>query len=131
MAQVRAAVDSDVPRIVEMIVALRDAVNGPIPVSRDWSMRTVAKLIADPDGCVFVTDGGFIAGLMQPTIINPLPIAKELGWWASDNSGLRLLRAFEAWAKGRRALLVQLSTAPEGLDLTRLGYARAELAWVK
>ena len=131
MARVSVADARDVPRIVDMIEALRAAVHGPIPVDRAWTARTVSKLIGDPAGCVLVTEGGFIAGLIQPTIISPAPVAKELGWWASDGSGLRLLRAFEAWAKEQGADLVQLSTAPSGPDLERLGYQAAELAWVK
>ncbi|WP_339112896.1 hypothetical protein [Thioclava sp. GXIMD2076] len=131
MARVRVADARDVPRIVDMIEALREAVSGPVPVDRNWTIRTVSGLIRDPAGCVFVTDGGFIAGLMQPTVISPAPIAKEVGWWAGDGSGLRLLRAFEAWALEQGAQTIQLSTAPEGPDLSRLGYGRAELAWVR
>ena len=89
----------------------------------------VASLIADPDALVLVSGGGFIAGRLTPTIINPVPIASELGWWASDGSGLRLLRSFERWAAERGAALVQLSTGPVGPDLSRLGYRRAEQAW--
>ena len=66
-----------------------------------------------------------------PTIINPALIAQELGWWAADGSGLRLLRAFELWATDRGAMLVQLSTSPAGPDLARMGYRRAEQAWVR
>jgi hypothetical protein len=78
-----------------------------------------------------LTAGGFIAGSLQPTVINPAPIAMEHGRWASDGSGLRLLRAFEKWARSEGATLIQMSTGVDGIDLTRLGYRRVELAWVK
>lgn len=129
--QVRWAAPADIPRVIDMIEALRAAVDGPIAVDRDWTGGVLRQLLASPSGCVFVSEGGFIAGMIQPTVISPAPVAKELGWWASDGSGLRLLRAFEAWAKERGVTLVQLSTAPDGLNLSRLGYARAELAWVR
>ncbi|MFH5773607.1 hypothetical protein ACHFJ0_05095 [Paracoccus sp. NGMCC 1.201697] len=114
-----------------MIADLRAAVCGPVEVDRAWTARTVAALIASSDGFVAVSDGGFIAGSLQPTVINPSPVAMELGWFASDGSGLRLMRAFEKWASEKGAALVQLSTGSDGPDLTRLGYRAAERVWVK
>lgn len=131
MARVRLAGAQDVLRVVEMIEDLRAAVRGPIPVDRAWTARTVAGLIASDDGAVWVTDGGFIAGVIEPTIISPARVAKEMGWYSRDRSGLLLLRAFEDWARMRGATLIQLSTGAEGLDLSRFGYRIAEMAWVK
>lgn len=128
---IREATANDVIRVVEMIEDLRAAVRGPIPVDRAWTARTVAGLIASDDGAVWVTDGGFIAGVIEPTIISPARVAKEMGWYSRDRSGLLLLRAFEGWARVRGATLIQLSTGAEGLDLSRLGYRIAERAWVK
>lgn len=128
---IRPATGGDVLPIVDMIERLRAAVDGPIPVGRAHTAAVVASLIADPDALVLVSGAGFIAGRMTPTIINPAPIAQELGWWAADGSGLRLLRAFERWAADRGALLVQLSTGADGPELSRLGYSRAEQAWVR
>lgn len=132
MERVAHAGTADIPRIVDMVDALRTSVSGPIGVDREWTARTVAQLMASPSACVFVTATGFIAGLLQPTVISPALVAKELGWWSGDRrDGIRLLRAFEVWAGERGATLLQLSTAPDGPDLTRLGYSRAELAWVR
>ena len=128
---IREATANDVIRVVEMIEDLRAAVQGPIPVDRAWTARTVAGLIASDDGAVWITDGGFIAGVIEPTIISPARVAKEMGWYSRDRSGLLLLRAFEGWARMRGATLIQLSTGAEGLDLSRFGYRIAERAWVK
>ena len=128
---VRPATPDDVLRIVDMIEALRAAVGGPVAVDRGHTALTVARLIGSDAGVVLVSPGGFIAGALVPTVINPAPVAQELGWWAGDGSGLRLLRGFEAWAKGRGAMMIVLSTAPDGPDLSRLGYRRAEQAWVR
>ena len=95
MARVRLATASDVLRIVSWIEELRDAVNGPIPVDRVHTANTVARLIASPDGFAAVTEGGFIAGCLTPTLINPCLIAQECGWLSKDKTGLQLLRAFE------------------------------------
>lgn len=127
----RLAGAGDVLRIVDMIEDLRGAVAGPIPVDRAWTAQTVVRLIDSPDGYVAVTDGGFIAGCLTSTIINPAKIAQEMGWFSRDRSGLALLRSFEAWAQDRGAALVQLSTGPDGLDLTRVGYRLTEKAWVR
>ncbi|MBK4215811.1 hypothetical protein JJJ17_07735 [Paracoccus caeni] len=131
MARVRPAVAGDILRIVDMVEDLRLAVDGPIPVDRAWTAQTLARLITSPDAVVLISEGGFIAGSLQPTVINPRLIAMEHGWFSRDRSGLALLRAFEAWAAARGAMLVQLSTGPAGLDLSRLGYRLAERAWIK
>ena len=131
MEIVKRATGSDVLRIVDMVEALREAVGGPIPVDRAWTSQTIAALCTGHDSAVWVSAGGFIAGSLQPTVISPDLIAMEHGWFATDGTGLRLLRRFEAWARERGATLVQLSTGPSGLDLSRLGYRVAERAWIK
>ena len=128
---IREATTDDVLRIVGMVEALRLAVGGPVPVNRPHTARTVAGLLASPDGAVWVSDAGFIAGALTQTIISPAPLAQELGWYATDGAGLRLLRRFETWAQERGAVLIQLSTGATGPDLTRLGYRPAEMAWVR
>ena len=128
---IREATPDDVLRIVDMVEALRLAVGGPVSVNRPHTARTVAGLLASHDGAVWVSDAGFIAGALTQTIISPAPLAQELGWYATDGTGLRLLRRFEAWARERGAALVTLSTGPDGPDLTRLGYRKTETAWVR
>ena len=114
-----------------MVEALRLAVGGPVAVDRPWTARTLAALLESPDGSVWVSGGGFLAASIQRSIISPVPMAVEHGWWASDGSGLRLLRIYETWAKDKGAALITLSTGLVGPDLTRLGYWRAETAWVR
>lgn len=128
---VRAATHDDILWIVDMIEDLRAAVDGMMPVSRPWTASVVAGLIDNPQAAVFVSDGGFIAGLIQPTVINPAPVALENGWFARDGSGLALLRAFEAWATEQGAEMVKMSTGAVGPDLGRMGYAMTEKSWVK
>lgn len=131
MERVRLATISDVMHVVDMVEGLRQAVSGPLAVDRQWTAQTTARLISHASGSVWVSQGGFIAACLTPTVVSPLPIAQEVGWWATDGTGIRLLRAFEKWADAQGAVLKQVSTAPEGLDLSRLGYRKAELAWVK
>ena len=128
---IREATADDVIRIVDMVEALRLAVGGPVAVDRPWTARTLAALLESPDGAVWVSGGGFLAASIQRSIISPVPMAVEHGWWASDGSGLRLLRIYESWAKDKGAALITLSTGPTGPDLSRLGYRRAEQAWTR
>lgn len=128
---VRLATQADILRIVDMVEDLRAAVDGPVPVDRAWTARTLAQLIDSPDGAVWVTDGGFLAASLQPTVISPERVAQEHGWFSRDGMGKALLEAFEAWAREKGARLAKLSTGPRGPDLARLGYRHAEQAWVR
>lgn len=128
---IRRASADDILPIVDMVEALRLAVGGPIPVDRAHTAQTVAALLSSPQGNVWRSDAGFLAASIQRSVINPTPVAVEHGWWASDRAGLRLLRTYEGWARDNRAAFVTLSTGPDGPDLTRIGYRRAEQAWVK
>ena len=128
---IREATTDDVLLIVDMVEALRLAVGGPVAVDRPWTARTVAGLLASHDGAVWVSDAGFIAGALTQTVISPAPLAQELGWYATDGTGLRLLRRFESWARDKGAVMIQLSTGPSGPDLSRLGYRRVEQAWTR
>ncbi|MFG6081595.1 hypothetical protein ACEUZ9_002219 [Paracoccus litorisediminis] len=131
MTAIRLAGADDVLRVVDMIEDLRAAVDGMMPVSRPWTAAVVAGLIQNPEAVVYVSDGGFIAGSMQPTIIHPDRVAMEHGWFARDRSGMRLLRAFEAWAEDQGAVMVKMSTGASGPDLGRLGYTMTEQNWVR
>lgn len=129
----RRATEADIPRIVDMIEALAKRVNGPQRVDRVHTGATVAALIHNPDGLVLVTDGGFIAGAITQTVINPEPVAAELGWYALDGHGQALLLAFEAWARERGARLVKMSCAGGRVQkmLEAAGYRMAEVQMVR
>tara|TARA_R100000789_G_scaffold68640_1_gene64389 strand:+ start:451 stop:861 length:411 start_codon:yes stop_codon:yes gene_type:complete len=134
---VRLAVAEDIPRIVDMVCALREAIGGSVEPDPAKVSETVMILMGSPSGIVLVSGGGFLAGSIAPTIISNERFAHELGWFAADSSGLRLLRAFEVWADNHGAR-VRLSTGPEEWvpyrlrsALQRRGYRAQETAWVK
>lgn len=130
---IQKAVEADIPRVIDMVEQLAAAVNGPQQVCRIRTGETLAGLIVRPEGGVWISDGGFIAGCITQTIISPDPVAIELGWWAGDRSGLRLLRTFEAWARERGACLIKLSCngGPAQHILARSGYRVAEIQMVR
>lgn len=130
---IRPATEADIPHIIDLVTRLAAAVSGPQAVCRIRTGETLAGLINGPDGCVWVSEHGFIAGQITQTVISPDPIAVELGWFAEDRSGLRLLNAFEAWAEGRGATLVKMSSNGGAAQriLERRGYRLAESSWVR
>lgn len=133
VSDLRAATAADIPQVIDWIEALACAVDGPQRVCRIRTGETLAGLIASADGIVLVSDGGFIAGCITQTVISPDPVAVELGWYATDRSGLRLLRAFEGWARDRGATLIKMSCnggAAQRL-LERAGYRVAEIQMVR
>lgn len=128
---IRLATAADILSIVDQVEALRHAVGGPVAVDRAWTAKTLSALLSSPDGAVWVSAGGFLAASIQRSVINPAPMAVEHGWWAADGSGLRLLRAYEKWARDKGAAAITLSTGPTGPNLARLGYRQAETAWIR
>ncbi|WP_147296767.1 hypothetical protein [Paracoccus thiocyanatus] len=133
MGPCRIAGEADIPRIIDMIERLAAAVDGPQRVDRLKTGETLAALIQDPGGIAFISARGFIAGCIAQTVINPDPVAIEMGWYAEDRSGLALLRAFEAWAHRQGATLIKLSCKGGAAQriLQRSGYRIAEIQMVK
>jgi len=129
---IRPATMQDIPRIIDLIEKLAAAVNG-LTVDRIKTGETLAGLLVDPDGVVLVSGGGFIAGRVAETFINRDRVAFEMGWFAEDRSGLRLLRAFEAWARERGASMIAMSCAGGTARriLERAGYEAKEIKMVK
>lgn len=129
---IRPATMQDIPRIIDLIEKLAAAVNG-LTVDRIKTGETLAGLLADPAGVVLVSGGGFIAGRVAETFINRDRVAFEMGWFAEDRSGLRLLRAFEAWARERGASMIAMSCAGGTARriLERAGYEAKEIKMVK
>lgn len=129
---IRPATMQDVPRIIDMIEKLAATVNG-LPVDRIKAGETLAGLLADRAAAVLVSDGGFIAGRLGDTFISRDLVAYEMGWFAEDRSGLRLLRAFEAWAQSRGAAMIAMSCNGGAAQriLERSGYRVAEIQMVK
>ena len=129
---IRPAVEADIPRLIDWVERLVEAVEGPQRVCRIKTGQTLAGLIASPDGFVAVSDHGFIAATITQTVISPDPCAVELGWWA-ERDGLSLLKALEDWADSKGATLKKMSCAGGTAQrmLERAGYRQAETAMVK
>lgn len=130
---IRPATVADIPAIIDMIERLVRSVDGPQRVCRIRTGETLAGLIHDPRSVVLVSGRGFIAGTITQTVISPEPVVVELGWYAEDRSGLRLLIRFEQWSAKQGASLIKVSCKGGSAEkiLRRRGYRMAEMAMVK
>ena len=139
---VRPATDADVPFIVEMglqfigSTVYRSFLTPSVRHIEDL----VTRLIADDRGVVFVLEmrGGDVVGMLGAMLaehfITGLPTATELFWWADPSArghGIRLLRAFEQWARSRGATVAQMvaPTADVAAIYERVGYVEMERAY--
>lgn len=129
---IRTASAQDIPAVIDLIEKLAASVNG-LCVDRIKAGETLAGLLADPAGMVLVSGGGFIAGRVADTFISRDLVAYEMGWFAEDRSGLRLLRAFEVWARERGAVMIAMSCNGGAAQriLERSGYGAMETKMVK
>lgn len=116
-----------------MIEALVDAVDGAQAVNRLRTGNTLIEHMIDPRGIVYVSENGFISGRIVQTVISTELVAIETGWFATDRSGLQLLRMFERWSQDHGAALVVMSCKGRKAQkiLDRRGYREAEISMVK
>lgn len=104
-----------------------------------------ALLISNPSGVLLVRDlgGGELVGMLGGSIFDhPLSgerTAGELFWYSPPKyrgvTGVRLLKAFEAWARERGAAYIQMVQPVwanrVGELYAALGYQKLEVAWTR
>jgi GNAT superfamily N-acetyltransferase len=112
-------------------------------VNKEALELLVKEFLVEKDKVVFyvVQDNlpiGFIAGAAVPFILGLDTIATEFAWWVHpdfrlNGVGLRLIDAFEAWAKEEGCSMVALSSTDEGTGevYTKRGYSLAEHTYMK
>jgi len=83
------------------------------------------------DGVCYVSDKGYIGGLIIPDPFRDANALVEMGWFSKDNSGIKLLDAFIA--EGHRLAVDEIrmctmSTSPTVADkiILRKGFSLAE-----
>lgn len=100
----RYATTADIPHIVEM--ARREhALSAWAEQAFDAGhVRSVAKGFIQGYGrTLLVTEGGYLAGLVQSTGFTSRLHALEYAWFAEDGKGMELLSGFEKWAASMNA----------------------------
>lgn len=136
---IRSATVSDIPRLLAMGERFAAKARLSDHVGYDpASMAETFRLMIENDGfCLFVGESGALGGMVAPHPFNHAQmIADELFWWSEGREGLRLLQAYEDWARGFGAV-IRMTTLeavePErvGRLFERRGYQPLERAFVK
>lgn len=125
---IRQATQSDLWHIIDLAEEFNSTYYHK-PLDEVKTISMIELLIED--GVCFVSDKGFICGIVMPDPFRDANALVELGWFAKDNSGIKLLDAFIA--EGRRLAVDEIrmctmSTSPAVADkiILRKGFSLAE-----
>ena len=87
--------------------------------NKNKTEQLLSNLMSNPDGVIFVSEVddevvGFLAGVIQPSIISHMKIALELAWFVNKRArgsarAIQLVEAFEGWSKDNGAEWVTMS----------------------
>lgn len=133
---IRHATTDDIPVMLGLFEELRHAIAAPQAIDRSYVAGQFAALMCT-GGLALVTEGldGFLIASIERSRVNPEPVAIEHGWYCRTGHGAILLRRYEAWARDRGCAVIRMTTGYEQgrpmKALQRMGYAPAEVAWVK
>ncbi|MCI5040026.1 MAG: hypothetical protein MRY81_10110 [Donghicola eburneus] len=126
----------DIPRLAALGQRFHAASGMPFGYDPDQIAGFLQGLIENESGVVLCSEQSLICGVLSPAYCDPnWMMAVELAWWSEDRQGLKLLRAFEAWARDKGANEVRMTTlcslpAAEKI-MSRTGYAPAEISYRK
>jgi hypothetical protein len=136
---VRPATIADVPRLVQLaqVEHARSRFKDK-PFDKLVAITNMEQAVTGLLTRVFISDCGFLAGMLQPSLFNRYFIAYELCWYAEDGQGMRLLAAFCDWAKKMRAVDVVVSNYAAIKDphkfsrvMRRAGFAPLGASYIK
>lgn len=143
---IREATDADLDALVQMGGEFHDSTPYALELADNPAQyRAIgAGLIASPSGVLLLCerDGQSVGMLGGAIFDHPLSgerTAGEMFWYAvpahRGATGVRLLRAFEAWARARGAVYLQM-VQPAWADrvgelYASMGYQKIEVAWTR
>jgi GNAT superfamily N-acetyltransferase len=117
-AVVRLAVHSDRAAIVDLGRRFHIESAMPLPFCADHAAQVAAQCIAGADRLALLAElDGVPSGLLLAGLtcapFSPLPISQELAWWLAPSvrgrAGLRMLAAYEAWARSKDCAAIGLA----------------------
>ena len=101
---VRYATIDDIPRLISLARKEHGISDmSSLPFSEASVADTASAFIRGHGRTVLMTDGGYLAGMVQPIGFCSRRIAMEYAWFAEDGLGMALLRRFELWARNMGA----------------------------
>jgi hypothetical protein len=95
---------SDIPLIIEL--AREEHAQSrwaDAPFDEGATRQTAEDFLRSFGRTIFLTPNAYLLGMVQPMGFSRKTIAIEYAWYSRDNSGMALLRAFEAWARNMGA----------------------------
>lgn len=136
MDSIRNATLEDIPHLVEL--GRRFIAAAGQDYRADVATATLEQLVSNETAVLLVNENltAMLGGVLYPYFFNGERVAQELFWWA-EGSGLKLLEAFEQWAKdndARAVLMVCLEAlSPERVSriYERRGYVPLERTFMK
>lgn len=146
---VRDACAADIPALVDMGMQFAAYQSLTVEVDPYVLDETIRQLIANDDAVVLVASHhghdphGVLVGMEVALWFAPdTRVASELAWWVNPShrggsAGVRLIRAFERWAKARGIAHVCMSdiqtndSASAGPLIERRGYRLTERSYIK
>jgi GNAT superfamily N-acetyltransferase len=132
---IRPGTVDDIPWMLDLLHELHTMSGTPVPFNVPAAMAEIAQAIASPDMLCLVVENVAVLGAAIATQ-GGIRIAHERVWITRKAGwGLRLMAAYEAWAKERGCAFIRLNpkmgdTRTERL-LDRSGYAPVEVSWCK
>lgn len=136
---IREATVEDIPRLLAMGRKFADLARLVEHVGYDPGdmANSFREIIEGEHYALFVGDAGAIGGMKSPHPFNYSHwIAQELFWWSEGGEGLRLLAAFEGWARAschslRMITLEAVEPERTGGLYRRLGFVPLEHGYIK
>ena len=133
---IRKATPDDLPRVIELGRAFQAySPYRNLPFDDEAFGEFCAGVMEA--GVIFLSEDGFLGGLLNPMYFNPSVImAVELFWWAGS-TGRQLRQAFEEWAQENGAQGCQFTGLADEREPTirkvfaRAGYRACEVAFMK
>ena len=95
---------SDIPLIIELAREEHSQSRwADAPFDESAARQTAEDFLRSFGRTIFMTPNAYLLGMVQPMGFSRKTIAIEYAWYSRDNSGMVLLRAFEAWARNMGA----------------------------
>lgn len=93
-----------------------------LPFDAETVRKTLAGLVVKDEGLLLLTNSGMIGAVLSPMLFNQsIKIAYELFWW---RGGMKLIRAYEDWAKSHEAIPLMVCLDDENTDRMAKLYER-------
>ena len=137
LTSVKEATLDDLKEILRLIELFHDEAIKEITFSRPYVLAYVVKLIQSPFAVILLSKGGLIAGTIDSSMFNGKLYACEKMWYVDKehrgSTGIRLLKAFEKWAKKMKVTAIEMAALGMDIDklYRRMGYKKLETHYLK